>query len=88
MPTKITIEKLAKDNFFQQTEMIQFLVAENLALKTLLHEKGLLTPEEFNICKEKAEAMLKEKVDKHIEEWKKNNPEIVAMFAKADLQDH
>lgn len=79
-----SVEKVAKDQFFLQSEMVRFLVAENLAMKSLLHEKGVLTPEEFKAHKERAEVMLNAKVDKHVDEWKKAHPEVVSLFEQAD----
>jgi hypothetical protein len=80
----MSIERLAKEKFFWTTDMMQFLLAENLALKSLLHEKGVLTPEEFAKHKELAEGILKAKVDAHIEEWKAANPEVVRRFEQAE----
>jgi hypothetical protein len=77
------IDKVAREKFFWQTEMIQFLLAENLALKSLLHEKGLLTPDEFAEHKKRAELVLKAKIDQHVEAWKKANPEAIRLFEES-----
>ena len=46
--------RVAAETVYVRAEMIKFLLAENLALKSLLHEKGILTPEEFETHKKKA----------------------------------
>ncbi len=68
METKPNFSKVAETNFFVNSEMIKFLVAENLALKNLLHEKGIITPEEFKASKEKADNILTARVNSHISE--------------------
>lgn len=84
MTQEINIDKLAKESFFRQSDMIQFLIAENLALKMLLLDKKLLTPEEFNDYKSRAEGILKSKMDKYIEDWKANHPQVVDLVKKAN----
>lgn len=64
-------QKLVKD-YFLSPDMIKFLLAENLALKTLLHNKSLITPEEFKEVKESAYKILDEKVSLQIEEFIRN----------------
>ena len=44
---KDDLYKVASDAYYMSPGMIKFLLVENLALKTLLHDKGLYTPEEF-----------------------------------------
>ena len=46
---------VASEAVYLKSDVIKFLLSENLALKSLLHEKGLLTPEEFQ--KHKAQAV-------------------------------
>jgi hypothetical protein len=43
----------------------------------------LITPEEFKVHQRQAERILDAKFEKHLEEWKKSNPRLVAMFADA-----
>lgn len=78
--TRPSVETIARNNFFQQPDMVRFLLSENLALKSLLYEKGMLTPEEFKTHRDKADAMLESKVDTYIAQWKKDNPKMVAML--------
>lgn len=44
---KADIMKSAENAYYVNSSMIKFLLVENLALKTLLHEKGLITPDEY-----------------------------------------
>lgn len=53
--------QVVKDAYYLNSEVIRFLLAENLALKTLLHEKGLISPEEYKICRERADTILEAK---------------------------
>ena len=50
--------------------MIRFLLGENLALKNLLHEKGILEPAEFEAHKAKAleilDASMKETISREL----------------------
>lgn len=62
--------QVASDALYMKSEMIRFLLVENLALKTLLHQKGVITPEEFAEQKVLAakllDAAMKEKVKAQI----------------------
>lgn len=84
--TETKIDKLARETYFRQPDMIEFLLAENLALKSILHEKGVITPEEFAAHKQTAFKILSSKVDRHIEEWKKAHPEVVRLYEEATQQ--
>lgn len=44
---KNDILKAASNAYYVNASMIKFLLVENLALKTLLCEKGFITPEEY-----------------------------------------
>lgn len=77
------IEDAIRANFFRQPEMTQFLLAENLALKSLLHEKGLLSPEEFARHKADADRILEERVAAHVEAWKRDHPDVVEAYEKS-----
>ena len=44
---KNDILKAASNAYYVNSNMIKFLLVENLALKTLLCEKGFITPEEY-----------------------------------------
>ncbi len=54
-------------SYFINVDMIKFLLAENLALKSILLEKGILTVEEFKTHKEVAERLLMDKVNAHLQ---------------------
>lgn len=73
---KVDLKKM----YFLNADMVEFLLTENLALKTLLHEKGLMTPEEFKKHRTLAEQILSAKVEKQMEEWASRNPEMVQMY--------
>lgn len=62
------LQKIALDSLYMKPEVIQFLLVENLALKTLLHEKGLITTEEFKGCQERAKALLQSQMDEVVKE--------------------
>lgn len=79
----IDIDKIAKDHYFKQTEMVRYLLAENLAIKMFLYEKGILKPEEFKQYQKMAEETLQLKVEKHVEEWKKANHEMIRLMEEA-----
>lgn len=66
-------DKLLKEAYFMNPEMIRFLLVENLALKTLLHEKNLFAPEEYKVHQERASAILQNKVNQQVEIWKKTS---------------
>lgn len=55
---KSDILKAASNAYYVNASMIKFLLVENLALKTLLHEKGLITPDEYKKYQEHAGAIL------------------------------
>ncbi len=64
METRLEKEKLVKfirDAYYLNPDMIRFLLIENLALKTLLHEKGLFTLEEYKQHQKAAAEMLEKK---------------------------
>lgn len=58
----------AKRAVYLQPEMIEFLLVENLALRTLLHEKGLITPEELQEHTKRAKEILEASVMDKIRE--------------------
>ena len=51
---KDDLYKVASDAYYMSPGMIKFLLVENLALKTLLHDKVLYTPEEFREYQQQA----------------------------------
>jgi vacuolar-type H+-ATPase catalytic subunit A/Vma1 len=79
----IDIDKVARDHYFKQADMVRYLLAENLALKMFLYEKGILTPEEFKKYQTMAEDTLRIKVERHVEEWKKANHEMIRLMNEA-----
>jgi hypothetical protein len=80
------MESMARDSYFRQSEMVEFLLVENLALKTLLHEKGIIDKEEYKVCQKRAEAILKEKTTAYIEEWKRLQPNMAKRISDALTQ--
>jgi len=62
------IERVATEAFFMKADMIKFLLVENLALKTVLHEKGLITAEEYKEHQKRAAEILEEKTRDQIRE--------------------
>lgn len=63
---KAEILKAASNAYYVNASMIRFLLVENLALKTLLHEKGLITPEEYRVYQEQAATILNMKEEKQM----------------------
>ena len=77
---KAQIEEATKKAYYMNPKMIKFLLLENLALKTLLHEKGLFTPEEYKEAQKKADVVLTETVNKQVKEFSRTNPDIQSLF--------
>jgi len=74
------VYKAASDGYYRKPELIRFLMAENLALKLVLFEKGLLTPEEHKQAVRKAQEILDVEVKRQINDWRKQNPQEAAIF--------
>lgn len=66
---KADILKAASNAYYLNASMIKFLLVENLALKTLLHEKGLITPDEYKKYQEHAGAILSMKEEAQMLEY-------------------
>ena len=67
-------------SYFQNPDMIRFLLQDSLAIKLLLLDKGMITVEEFDKFKEQAGDILKKQIDKHIDERLANNPAEAKLF--------
>ena len=65
---KEDLERIATDAYFMKADMVKFLLVENLALKTLLHEKGLITSEEYKEHQKQAAEVLEERTKAQITE--------------------
>jgi len=65
------LKRIAAEAYFVNPQMVRFLLIENLALKSLLHEKGLITPEEFAEHHQRATAILDGKTEEHLREQMK-----------------
>ena len=78
------IDKLAKESYYLNADIIRFLLIENLALKSVLHDKGLIDPEEYKKMQQDASQIVDEKVFNQIEAWKKSTPKVLDMFAEAN----
>lgn len=74
------IYKAASDGYYRKPELIRFLMAENLALKLILFEKGMLTPEEHKEAVQKSKEILDVEVKRQINEWRNKNPQEAALF--------
>jgi hypothetical protein len=70
------IERLSNESYFMTADMIRFLLVENLALKTLLHKKGIIEPEEFKQSQLDAASILDARVKAQIDYWKRDHPEL------------
>jgi len=66
---KSDILKAASNAYYVNSSMIKFLLVENLALKTLLHEKGLIEPEEYKKYQELAGGILSVKEKEQMLEY-------------------
>ena len=53
---------------------------ENLALKAILHEKGLLDADQYKKFQEEASEIVDKRVSDQIENWKTSNPKLVEML--------
>ena len=63
---KEKLMKMASSAYYLNSNMIKFLLIENLALKNLLHEKGLITVEEYQQSKKIADDILTSKEQEQI----------------------
>lgn len=77
-------EKLIEQAYYLNSEMVKFLIIDNLALKTLLNEKGLLTPDDFKKHQEAAAQILDGKFKEKVKEWE-NDPNISSLIK--EVQD-
>lgn len=78
------MKDLANQAYYLKPEIIKFLLAENLALKILLHDKGIITAEEFANYQQKSMSILEEKVNQEIEDWKKKHPKEAQIMDSMD----
>lgn len=69
-------EKLVKDSYYINSNVIEFLIIENLALKSLLHEKGIVDPDEYKKHQIQATKLVEKRVSDQIEQYKKNHSKI------------
>jgi len=60
------LHQVALESLYMKPEMIRFLLVENLTLKTLLHEKGLITPEEFKTSQKRASEILQSQMEEMV----------------------
>lgn len=72
------IKNIIAESHYMTPDMIKFLLIENLTLKTILHEKGLMTLEEFNAQRAKAAEILDERFEAYLKQHLKK------MVAKND----
>lgn len=76
-------DKIANKTYYLNADMVRFLLVENLALKMLLHEKGLINPEEYRESQAAAAKVLDAKADEQITKWKVEHKELIDMFDTA-----
>lgn len=82
-----SLYKIASEGYYKKPDMVRFLMAENLALKLTLLDKGIITPEEHKKSVKKAKEFLDAEVKRQIEEWRKQNPKemsIVDTFTRRE----
>lgn len=80
---KLTAENLKAKmvaQYYKQPEMVRFLLADNLALKTVLLEHRLITAEEFAEHKKKALEVLDKQIQGFIDQRLNNNPAEAKLF--------
>jgi hypothetical protein len=65
------LERLAIESYYINSDMIRFLLIENLALKNMLYKKGMFTVEELETSKKESVEIFDKKVIGQIEELKK-----------------
>lgn len=70
------IDALVKEAYYVNANMIEFLLKENLALKSLLHEKGIIDPNDYKKHQTQASDLVNKRVNSEIEEWTNSNPKI------------
>lgn len=80
----MAIRDPALDAYYLNPDMVKFLLIENLTMKTLLHDKGLITPEEHKACQERATVILNSKVSQQLRDWKQSQLEVI----KTPSTDH
>lgn len=73
----IDVDKAVFDSYFGNPELVRYLLIENLILKTILHEKGLMTLEEFEICKKRATELFDQKSKDQMLNWKHQNESLL-----------
>jgi len=66
--------------YYKQPDMVRFLLADNLALKTILLEKGILTAEEFAEHKNKALVVLDKQIQGFIDQRLASNSAEAKLF--------
>ena len=64
------LERFATESYYINSDMIRFLLIENLALKNMLYKKGMFTVEELETSKKEAVEIFDKKVIGQIEELK------------------
>lgn len=65
---------IAAEGYYKKPQLVRFLMIENLAMKQILSEKGIITPEEFKKHTEQAAAILDAEVRRQLDDWKRKNP--------------
>lgn len=68
------VHSIASEGYYKKPQLVRFLLIENLAMKQILSEKGIITPEEFKQHTEQAAAILDAEVQRQLDDWKRKNP--------------
>lgn len=69
-------EKIAADAYFMKSEIIRFLLVENMAMRQMLFEKGVIDDKEFAVYKTKATEILDAKVKEQLSQWQQAHPDL------------
>lgn len=70
-----------RENYLRQPELVRFLLVDNLALKTVLHARGLMTPDEFKQARAEAERLFDAKMAEQLEAWGREHPDVTELLA-------
>ncbi len=82
------MNKMIMEAYYLTPEMIRFLLIENLALKNVLRDQGLISVENYKVAQAEAANILDAKVKLQVDEWKKQYPEIVEAMESTEAIIH
>jgi hypothetical protein len=67
------VDDIVKEYYYVNSNMIKFLIVENLALKSLLYEKGIIDINEYKKHQKQANDLVENKAKDQIEKWINEN---------------